>query len=59
MSDDPAALDETRRFAAAAVAVAIAVRFGLPIFLPQQHPRSARPAQLAVDMGSIRLGPAT
>jgi len=43
----------------APAAVAVAVGFGLPIFLPQQHQGDAGPAQLVVDMGPIRLGPAT
>jgi hypothetical protein len=39
--------------------VAVAVGFGLPILLPQQHPRNARPAQLAMDMGPTGAGLAT
>ena len=39
----------------APAAVAIAVRFGGAVLLPQQHERHAGPAQLAVDMGPVRL----
>ena len=43
----------------APAAVAVAVGFGLPVFLPQQHQGDTGPAQLVVDMGPIRLGLAT
>ena len=39
----------------APAAVGIAVRFSGAVLLPQQHERHAGPAQLAVDMGPVRL----
>ena len=37
-------------------AVAVAVGRSLPVFLPQQHQRDPRTAQLAMDVGPVRFG---